>query len=423
MTTTTEQPIRTQLTDAAPCRKQLQVEVPQETVTAEFEEVYRQLKRVAHVPGFRVGNAPRDLLERHHGEKAREEVIRRLVSRSLDEALTSQGPLDLVGRPQVTDVKMEPQRPLTYTAQFDVAPQVPLGPYKGLRLNRPKVEISEENVQKTLLHLQQTHSELKPLLEERASAAGDFLLVDLVQKSPKQPAKKQPEVVIHLDLGKDPEGVVKNLVGMKPGENRASRLKDGTEVSVTLKSIKVKETPALDDAFARSVGTYETLEKLKQAIREDLKRQAEAAQKQGLEEQALQRLTEEWEFDVPQTLVASQARRILKERAVELMNQGVPVEDVQQRAQILTDQAKVDALRQVKIFFLLRRVAAIENLTAAEEEVGRRIATLAQRLGMAEKDLRKDLEEKDLLEEIAWGIIRGKVLDFILKEADVQDSV
>lgn len=402
------------LKETAPCRKQLAVEVPSDAVKAEFEEVYRRLQRVAQVPGFRAGHAPRDLVERYHGEKAKEEVLHRLVGRSLDEAIRRQGGLDLIGRPQVTDVKLETGQPLTYTAEFEVAPHLPLGRYRGLGITRPKADVSEENVGKVLAHLSETHAELKPVLLDRPAAAGDFLLVDL--------DKKQKDVLVPLDLEKDADGILKPLLGLKPGESRTVALKDGKSVRVELKAIKVRDNPPLDDAFAKSVGPYETLEALKEAVRQDLKRQAEAAQTQALEAQALQQLTEEWEFDVPPSLVASQARRLLKERALELLQQGISQSQVQERAQLLTESAKVDALKQVKRFFILRRIAAAENFTASEEEVNRRVQVLAERLRTPVEEVRKDLESKELLEEIAWGIIRAKVLDLLLKEAQIKEG-
>ena len=410
--------IKTSIQETAPCQKLLRVEVPAEHVEQEFDRVYQELKRVAAVPGFRVGSAPRDLLERHHGAKAKEEVLTRLIHRTMDEIVGNKEKLDIVGQPQVSEVKWEPQQPLSYTARLEVAPQVPLGRYKGIKVTRPKGGVNDEAVARVLEHLQGTHSELKAVLEPRAAAAGDFLLVDITP----QKGQKQKEVVVHLDLEKDEAGILKPLLGMNPGESRAVALKDGSSVTVELKQIKAAEKPALDDAFARAVGPYETLEKLKEEIRADLQRQAEAVQHQQMEAQALRLLGEDWKLDVPPSLVASQARRILKERAVELMNQGVPPTQVEEQSQALTDQAKLDALKQVKLFFIMRRIATAEDVTASEEEVEERVRALAVRLGTPVAKLRKDLHERELLEEIAWGVVRKKVLELIIKEAQITEQ-
>lgn len=415
-------PLSATLKEVAPCQKELRVEVPAEAVDAEFESVYQEMKRVAHVPGFRVGSAPRDLLERYHGAKAREQVLRRMVGRSLDEAMAAQGNLDVVGHPQVAEVQLEAHKPLTYVAQVEVAPEVPLGRYKGLKLTRPKREVSEESVGQVLERLRRTHAELKPVLEDRPAAEGDFLLADLTERRPGKPAQSQRDVLIHLDLAKDPEGVFKGLLGTKVGESRTVTLKDGVALAVNLKTLKAQDVPPLDDAFAKLVGPYETLDSLREAVRADLGRQAVALDRQVLEAQAFQQMIEGWRFEVPPSLVASQARRILKERALELMSRGVAPEKVQDQAQALTDQAKLDALKQVRLFYILRRIAAAEKLSATQEEVEERVKALAQQMQMKLEDLRGDLEAKDLMGELAWGIIRQKVADLLVREATVVED-
>jgi len=289
----------------------------------------------------------------------------------------------------------------------EVAPEVPLGRYKGLKLVRPKRQAFEEQMDRVLDHLRQSHAELKPIPEDRAAVAGDFLLADLTEHPPGKQPESHREVVIHLDLEKDPEGPFKDLLGMKPSETRTLTLKGGGTLAVHLKALKVREVPALDGAFARSVGTYESLEALKEAVRKDLQRQAEDAQREALETQALRQLVEGWTFEVPPSLVASQARRILKERPAD-------------QAQVSSEQAKLDALNQVKLFFILQRIAGAEGLSVSEQEVGGRIKELAERMRMPLEELRKDWESKELLEDLAWRILRGKVLDLILREASIQ---
>lgn len=401
------------------------MEIPREAVAAEFEAVYGEMKKHARVPGFRVGRAPRDLLQRYHGSKAREEVLRRLIGRSLDEALGERKELDLVGRPQVTDIKLDEEQPLIYTAQVETAPIFPVGRYKGLKLAWPKNDVTEESVNEVLERLRQTQAVLKPVLEDRPAAAGDFVLADVTEKRPNQPARKQKEVVIHLDLpvpdppGSDPKEVLVGLLGVKPGESRVLMLKEEATLTVEAKGLKAKEVPALDDPFAKSVGAYESLEALKAAIRKDAARHAEETGQRALEAQALKQLEESWIFEVPPSLVASQAQRNLKGRAVELMQQGVPLPEVQSQAPALTEQARQDALKQIRLFFILRKIASAESLTATEQEVEEKIRAVAVRMQTAVEQVRKDLEQRELMEELAWGVIRGKVVELILKEAEV----
>ncbi|MBI3615275.1 MAG: trigger factor [Candidatus Omnitrophica bacterium] len=415
--------VTARLKEIAPCQKELHVEVPREEIEAEFEAVYRELKKNAFVPGFRVGFAPRDLLERYHGEKAKEEVLNRLVAHSLEEALKQQESLDLVGRPSVTDLQFDPKTKLSYSARLEVAPQVPLGRYKGLSLIRPKVKVTEEDLSRVLARMQESQAQLEPVLESRPAAEGDFLLANVTEQSPGKPPVKRRDLIIPLDLSKekDPDGILKGLLGLTPGEGRSLPVKEGRTLTVELKTIKAKRLPALDDAFARSVGSFETLAALKQAIQESLQKEGEASQRQALESQAIHELLEGWNFDVPPSLVGSQAQRLLKERALELMNQGVPPSEVEERAKLLAEQAKLDALKQVKLFFILRRIAASEEISATAQEIEARLKALADRLKVSVEEVRKDLEARELLEELGWNIVRMKVFDLIIQEATIND--
>ncbi len=418
----TQVAVTAKLKEIAPCQKELQVEVPRQEIEQEFEAVYRELRKKAFVPGFRVGFAPRDLLERYHGEKARDEVLSRLIAHSLEEALKSQEPMDLVGRPAVSDVQFDPKAKLSYSARLEVAPSVPLGRFKGLSLNRPKIRVTGDEVKKALERLRESQAQLTPLLELRPAQEGDFLLVDLTEPGKQGSPVQRRDLLIHLNSEKDPAGIFKGLAGMTAGDKRTVQSKEGQTLAVELKAIKVKQLPALDDDFAKSVGSFETLEALKQAVQQGLEGEAKASQRHILENQAVRHLLEVWNFDVPPSLVGSQAQRLLKERAVELMQQGVPTSEVEAKAAILAEQAKLDALKSVKLFFILRRIAVNENLTAVPEELEERIRGLSSRLQAPPEEVRKDLERRDLLDELAWNIVRTKVFDLIIREANVQEE-
>ena len=404
------------------CQKELKVQVPREEIESEFNAVYGNLKKRAAVPGFRIGSAPRDLLEQYHGQKAREEVLHRLIQRSLEEALSRQGMLDLVGRPVVSEIQFDPKAQLSFSAKLEVAPEVPLARYKGLFLKRTQVEVAPRELEEVLVRLQDQLAQLAPVLESRSAAEGDFLLADVTQQPKGGSPVQRRDVLIHLDLKNDPAGVSKNLIGMKPGEKRRVDLKEGTTLTVDLKGLKQKQLPLLDDAFAKTVGPFESLENLKQTIQEGIQREKEAAQRKDLEGQATQQMLESWNFEVPPSMVGSQAQRLLKERALELLNQGVPSTEVEARAQVLTEQAKLEALKRVKLFFILRQIAAAEKISASEQEIDARVQAMAQRLQVAEDQMRKDLQAKDLLGELAWEIARAKVMDRIIQEANLKEN-
>jgi trigger factor len=412
--------IKAELSEIGPCQRLLRVEVPEEAVRAEFLEVYRAFRKVKSVPGFRIGHAPFDLLERYHGKAAGDEVFHRLLRSSLKEALAAYPKLDLVGRPQVTEYHLQPQEPFRYTARLEVAPEVPLGTYRGLVLHRPKIEVNDAQVEEVLSKLQHAHAQLEPVSEKRPAREGDFLVADVVEYRGGKEISKPKELVIHLDLSRDPDGILKGLVGITPGEVRTVSLKAGTELKIQAKVLKEKRLLPLDDGFAKTVGPYPSLESLRQAIRKELSDEAQAAYRQNLIGQIMERLVQEWVFDVPPSLVKSQADRNLKRMALALIRQGVSFEQLNEEIQALQDRAQQDAVRDVKLFFILRRIAAEEGIKASEEELNARIEGLRARLNLSEEEVRRALEERDLLDELEWEIVQTKVLERVLDLATVR---
>lgn len=209
---------------------------------------------------------------------------------------------------------------------------------------------------------------------------------------------------------------------MTPGQKREIHLKDSTALVVELKAIKEKVLPPVDDALAQAAGSFQTLADLKAQVRKELTERAQAGQRQALESQALEELLASWSFEVPPSLVASQAKRLLKENTLELISRGVKPEEVEGRSKLLTEQAKRDALKDVRIFFILRAVAKAEGLSATEEELNQRVEALSKRLNLTPEEVRKDLEARELLEGMAWSITRAKILDLIIREAEIEEE-
>ena len=183
MRQTTNQTVKTRLKTVSPSEQQLRVEVARERVTASYDDVYRDIQKEAALPGFRRGKAPRDLLERHHAEKAREEVIRRVVSASLEEAI-KQERVQVAGRVTVSDIKLEDSAGLTYNATIEVAPTFKLGRYKGIALQRSPVAVTDEDMQQVLARLQELHAEEVPVAgseqkEKRLPALDDEFAKDV----------------------------------------------------------------------------------------------------------------------------------------------------------------------------------------------------------------------------------------------------
>ena len=339
------------------CKRIVEVKLVPEKVKDAFEEVYESIGKVAHVPGYRVGKIPRDLLELHYGKTAREEVIKKLIPETYRKVL-EQYKLDPVSYPDISDVKLDLKDGFSYKAQIETRPEFSLKNYKGLKLKKKKIEVKDADVQKNL-----------ETLREAAT--------NRVQKN------------------------------------------DGAE--------KEKLLPKLDDEFAKDLG-FETMEKLKEAIQQNLKYRLEADADLELEMQAINQLVDSVSFDPPGSFVKKEKERLVKDanariaymeaiQKKEKTDKGFSLDDKDKRE--LERNAEGQAIRQVKAFFILDKIAEIEKIYVKEEELEKHIDATAKQYKKTKEDVRKYLEKNDMLAETALNIRNKKVVGFLLKEAKI----
>ena len=446
------------VSDTGVCQKQVRVEVAPDAVAATREDVLRQLQRVVRVPGFRVGHAPRDLIVQHYRDRAREETIRRVVGDHLPKAL-EQAKLDLLGDPEVVDVALDDGQPMipppaagpkgrrdasaavggvagggmTFTARCEIMPAIAVRHVRGLTVTRPAVAVTDARVEEVMAQLVERQAELVPV-DPRPVAAGDFAVVDFTCTVEGNVIEQRTGTAIAIKPEEDPSGMSRHLVGVAPGAAAvtfesmlpadlpaAQYAGKPATFTVTLKEIKAKRVPALDEAFAKGLGA-ESLEALRARVRDDLTQELTAQARRASEEQIVQHLLDHTRFDVPASLVQSQARRLLREAQLKLIYRGVAPDDVKGRRELLADQSTRDALRQVKVFFLLRQIAKDQQLMASPAEIEQRIQSIAARSRKTVETVRAELAKERLLGEVAWDITRAKTFDFLLSQAEVKEQ-
>lgn len=425
-------PMRISVKETGQCQKTLTVEVPPAEVAAAREQVYQELQRSARVPGFRVGRAPRDLVVQYYSGQAHERAIRRVVGEQLPKAL-AQAKLDVLGDPEITEVAADDGRPLTFTARCEIMPAIPLRRLPALRLTRPSAAVSDPQVAAVLASLQERRASLAPV-EPRPLAAGDYAVVDFTCTVAGQVIERRAGAVIGLTPEADASGMSRHLVGVTPGPAAvtfettlpadlpaAAVAGKPATFSVIVKEVQVKQVPPLDEALAQAAGA-QSLAALRDRIRQDLGRELAARARRALEEQVTQRLLAQAPFEVPPSLVQSQAQRLLREHQLQLIYQGLPAAEVAGRRQLLEDRSTRDALQQVKAFFLLRQVAQTQQLMATEPEVAQRLAHRAAQAGRPVEEVRQELQSQRLLSEVAWDVTRGKVFDYLLAQAHIEEE-
>ena len=160
------------------CQRQLKLEASVEEILTKYDKVYGQLQKVAQVPGFRLGKAPRHILEQHFSDKAKEEVLSQLITKSYQKAV-EQNSLEPVTYPEISDIKFEKNKPLYFTAKVDVKPEIKLKNYKGIKVKKKKIDITPEEINKALSSIRENLSVISPVLEDRELREGDFILADI----------------------------------------------------------------------------------------------------------------------------------------------------------------------------------------------------------------------------------------------------
>jgi len=419
------------LTSSKGCRRVIEVEIPANQVENKYEEIYNEIKKIAVMPGFRKGKAPKDIVEKKYQDKATEEVLKDLVSTSYEDAI-KQLKIAPVEYPNIKDVNIERNKPLKYIAEVDVRPDIKIKKYKGLKITKNKAEVKDEDVEKSVLNLREMHAKFTSA-DERSIADGDYIVCDLIcLHGEKEVFKKES-----LWLLANEKGTVKELhagiLGMKKDEAKDIKAKLPKEYpdkelaekevvyKIKIKHIKEKKMPPLDDEFAKDLGKP-TVAEFKDAIRKDLEKRAELSVNDDMRNQIMTQLLSGASFDVPESMAERQLKTLVSDAQERMLSQGVPEKDIEKNMQVVQDKLKPRARDQVKVFFLLDEVATLEHIKVEPKEVERAVEILAAQLKKDKKELLKEYQDKNLLQNIVGQIREEKTIDFLFDKAEVTEK-
>lgn len=418
------------------CQRQLKLEASVEEILTKYDKVYGQLQKVAQVPGFRLGKAPRHILEQHFSDKAKEEVLSQLITKSYQKAV-EQNSLEPVTYPEISDIKFEKNKPLYFTAKVDVKPEIKLKNYKGIKVKKKKIDITPEEINKALSSIRENLSVISPVLEDRELREGDFILADIECFVDGVCIDKRQDTLLFLsekDTKPAKDNFVQQLFGAKIGQikkvamalpkdyHQAKYASRQAEFNISIKQIKKKELPALDDTLAKAVGNYKTLEELKEVIKQDLLKKKEVQAKLEMEQSILENLSEHRSFAVPASLVTKRLDYLIDNAQHKLEQQGFKKEDIEKQKQALEEKLKPEAEKQVKLYFILNKIAQIENLKVTPQDLEREYQYLSQIYGKSLEEIKKEISEHNLVEDLKEELLRGRSVDFLVKEARIEET-
>src|SRR2546427_9659790 len=415
----------------ATCRRELELEIPAEEVTKAMERVAKEIARIANVPGFRRGKAPVSLIRRKFAEDIKGEVVQSLVSERVEKAVAEQK-LTPVSQPQVDKLDFNEGQPLKFRAVFEVLPEFELGDYKNLELEMPTMDVTDEDVAKTLEEMRERAATFAPV-EGRAIQDGDYAQVKLIGTPDGGGDPLQAESVLcHIGAEETMEPFNTNLKGASAGDHKNFDVDYPADYpdpklagkkyhyAVEVLGIKTKKLPELNDDFAKDVSDAKTLEELKKKVREGLEHQRDHKNKELLNEKVLAELVKKHDFPVPESLVEHQMDVRLERVVRSLAAQGVDPRAVNVDWVTLRRRQQERAADDVKAELIVDRIASTENIDVTDEELTHELEHAATHSGESAEALRAGLTKQGTLDRMKAKLRSDKTLDWLAQNSRIR---
>ena len=410
----------------------LTIEVEAAEVNKAVEQACNRLANRVSIPGFRKGKAPRMIVERHVGKDAvLQEAFDIVAPKALSKAFDEQK-IDPVTRPSVNIETLEEGKDLVFKATVTPRPEVKLGDYKGLNVPKNEVNITDEDVEKQLKTFQDRQGKLVDAPEGAEVKDGDFTTLDFKGFVDGEAFDGGEGKDYPLQIGSNSfiPGFEDQLVGAKIGEERDVNVKFPEEYHAkelagkdatfkcTIRSIKTKELPAIDDELAKKVSKFETLDELKADIRKNLEENAERTAENDQKSAAIEMATNNITVDIPAVMIDNRVTAMIQEMAMRLEQQGMKLEQYLQYAGTdiakLREQYRETAEKNVKTDLMLEEVAKAENIKVEAKDLDEEVAAMAAAYGATPQQVQKIIKEQGRIGDLAASVLRKKTAQFII---------
>ncbi|MBF2029006.1 MAG: trigger factor [Oscillatoriales cyanobacterium C42_A2020_001] len=422
----------------------LEIEVTPEMSKKVYERVVQDFTRSANIPGFRKGKVPRQvLIQRIGATRIKAVAVEELVEDGLKEAV-KQEKIDVLGNYQLRSPfeelvnQFEPGQALTFSASVDVQPEVTLKQYTGFQLQAEEIKPDPERIEKVLQNYQDQLATLVPV-EGRPAQMKDVAVVDFKGVLPSEDPAQEPEEVpggqaedfqVELLEGRFIEGFIDGIVGMNPGDTKEVEATfpetypqpkvAGRKAlfTITLKELKEKELPELDDEFAQEVSEFQTIAELRESLESRFTEEAEDQTRSNKEQAILQELLNQIETDVPETLIEREVNFMLQQTAMQLQNQGIDVKQffTQDMVARLREQSRPDAISRIKRTLALGEIAKRESIEATEEEISAKVNELQEDLGESAANIAPDR----LRSVVAEDVLKEKIMNWLIEHSSIE---
>lgn len=423
--------LKATVTRPEPCKVCIEIAIPKEKIEERADIAFSQIQKVAVLPGFRQGKVPADMVRKNFAKIARDEMLQKLVPEAI-EYVAQENNFVPVGETDVEALEFDFDKDLKFKAIFEVKPEVKLQDYKGIKVEKEKLEVGDERVNEALENLRQRAAHLEVAGHDDVKK-GDFVVMDYEmfhEGKPVSETKVQNQVAQVEDDQLLPQ-FAEQMIGMKKGEQKEIKITmpadfkrtelAGKEVTVkiAINEIKAKKLPELNDEFVKELGENITLAELKERIKKNIEAQEEMRIKKDTEEQIVNSLIAAHEFPLPNVLVEKQVDYLVERTKQYITQQGGTTEALGLTEEIMRAKVKHDAERQVKTLLLLEAIGHAEKMEITAEE-------LRQEMEKTKEIYKKTQEEVDEFFEkyhsqIISQMIEDKVFKFLVDNAQITE--
>jgi trigger factor len=426
------------VTDAGPCKKKVEIEIPAEVIHGKLDEKYKELRKEAVVPGFRKGRTPIRLLEKRFGTDITQQVKLELMATASEEAIKENG-IDSLRDPDIDHEKIElpEDGPLKFEFEVEVRPEFDLPELEGIAVEKPKVEATDDRVDEELAALQKRAGVWTPK-EKGGAAVDDQVIADVVlvtEGSADHDKRENTEITVRENgfvAGISVEGLDKLLSGVKHGDEKTTTVDvpatyfnedyrgKKVEVAISVKEVKQMEPAELNDDFFKRLNVADA-DELKDNLREQMSQQVERQARAAMSEQIYAYLRENTKLDLPETVVAEQSLSLLQRQYSNMLMQGMAKEQVDEQMDQLRASSEQQAAEQLKLYFVMDKIADKFEVEVSEEEINGHIAYVAATRGRRPEKMREELARDGSLAQFTLQVREEKCIEKILEKATITE--
>ena len=429
--------LKVEIEERGACERHVTVTVPRDDIERYFNEAFTEMMPKAEVPGFRPGRAPRKLVESRFRKEVADQVKGNLLMDSLGQ-VTEESKLAAISEPDLDPfvIEIPEEGPLTFEFDIEVRPEFDVPDYKGLKIERPTKEFTDDDVEDRLKDILQDRGKKVPTNEP--AAVGDYLTVDMTFTHDGEEVNTLEEVMLAIRPGisfRDGNitGFDKKAKGVKTGDVIKTKVKltadapnadyRGKDLDVEMKVLGVRklQLPEMTPAFLETLGDFESEDDLRRVVKENMERQLEYARRGTVRKQITSALVKTAEWELPPEMLRRQADREFQRAILELRRDGFSEPEIRAHANTLRQNSQAETARALKEHFILEKIAEVEEIEETSAELDMEIALIAAQLGESARRVRARLEKQGQMDALRNQVIERKVIEKISAEAKFKD--